>query len=119
MSGFLKSVFNVPDPSMIEKSGGRSLIDPIGASNPSMRRYTDPFNFIYKGSMEDYRTGLTPEEQAAEDRHKAAVAYGQSLGIQMKKGGKVKSKPKKKATGGYVRAADGIAKKGKTKGRFI
>ena len=33
----------------------------------------------------------------------------------MKKGGKVK----KMAGGGYVRAADGIVSKGKTKGRFV
>jgi hypothetical protein len=32
----------------------------------------------------------------------------------MKKGGKVK----KMASGGYVKAADGVAKKGKTKGRM-
>jgi hypothetical protein len=34
---------------------------------------------------------------------------------EMKKGGIVK----KKKLGGYVKAADGIAKKGKTKGRFV
>jgi len=35
----------------------------------------------------------------------------------MKKGGKVKTKCM--AGGGYVRAADGITKKGKTKGKFV
>lgn len=35
---------------------------------------------------------------------------------EMKKGGMVK---KKKKLGGYVKAADGIATKGKTKGRFV
>lgn len=115
MSSLLKSALGIPDPSMIEKSGGRSLIDPIGASNPSMRRYTDPFNLIYKGSMVDYRTGLTPDEQKAVDRHNAAVAYGNSIGIPMKRGGKVK----KMAKGGYVKSADGIAKRGKTKGRMV
>lgn len=29
------------------------------------------------------------------------------------------SKPKKMAAGGYVKAADGCAKRGKTKGRFV
>lgn len=29
------------------------------------------------------------------------------------------SKPKKMASGGYVKAADGCAKRGKTKGRFV
>ena len=29
------------------------------------------------------------------------------------------SKPKKMASGGYVKAADGCAQRGKTKGRFV
>jgi hypothetical protein len=46
-------------------------------------------------------TEMTPQEEAAMTK------------AGMKKGGKVKM-----ASGGYVKSADGVAKKGKTKGRM-
>jgi hypothetical protein len=46
----------------------------------------------------------------------AVQPVGFNAVAEMKKGGMVK---KKKKLGGYVKAADGIATKGKTKGRFV
>ena len=49
-------------------------------------------------------------------------AYGKSLRLTEEAPAEPKkaaSEPVKKAKGGYVRAADGIAQRGKTKGRMI
>jgi hypothetical protein len=71
------------------------------------------------------RGGEMKEDKAMEKRHVAAmkkagvpkkfVAEEQAEANSMKCGGKVK----KMASGGFVRAADGIAQKGKTKAKQI
>ena len=52
------------------------------------------------------------EAADAKMREKAAKAYEDSLTT-------TKTAPVKKAKGGYVRAADGIAQRGKTRGKII
>lgn len=114
MNNLFKAALGIPDPEVIGGSGGRALLDPVGAGTPSMRQYTDPFGLIYKGSMENYATGLTPEEQRKKDMLDRARALPENS-VGFKKGGKVK----KVAKGGAVGRGDGIARKGKTKGRMV
>ena len=118
MNNMFKSVLGIPDPSMIEKSGGKYLLDPIGTSNPSLRPYTDPLNLIYKGSTVDYNTGKTyqqvaEEEQKQKDYNQAKLDFARSMGY--KKGGAVKSKKASSAS----KRGDGIAQRGKTRGKMV
>ena len=56
------------------------------------------------------------EERLRELRDESGKAAEASRRASM---GTLKEKPVKKANGGYVKAADGCAQRGKTKGRFI
>lgn len=62
---------------------------------------------------------MIQEVQDEKDRAKAEAAYNASL-TSTEASPKKPSKPAKKmASGGYVRAADGCATKGKTKGTMV
>jgi len=61
------------------------------------------------------KSGKDVEKKGMKEGSKADMALDKKQMMGMKKGGGVK----KMATGGYVRAADGIASKGKTKAKQI
>ena len=61
---------------------------------------------------------MIQDVQDAKDREAAGKAYDASL-IHTQPSTKKKDETVKKAKGGYVRAADGCATKGKTKGTMI
>ena len=114
------------------------------AARGSLREYSQP---LLQGSSRELLgappkqlTGPTKAELVARDRAARAAAreaekeqfnrrgvdrfYESTFEGGMKKGGKAKAKPKKMASGGVARSsaskrADGIASKGKTKGRMI
>jgi hypothetical protein len=116
------------------KTGGRSLLDPIGSSNPQLQKYTDVAGLIHPVGGMDYKTGLTiAQKQSIEDEsNKQKSIYadynrqkllnakaGPSSNVStilptmssMKKGGSVKSSASSRG--------DGIAQRGKTKGRMV
>ena len=109
MNSLFKAALGVPDPTAIKQSGGRSLIDPIGSASPNMRQYTDPLQMIHPAGGVDYATGTT------ESQRKIDADYAEAkkrMGATFKTGGKVKASAASKR-------ADGIAQRGKTKGRFV
>lgn len=135
-----RAALGVPDLKATQQSGGRNLVDPIGTAVPEAQQYTDFAHIIHKPGGIDYQTGMNmAETEAAEDaeekRRRAAAAsakvqaagmaaksarQGISTVTPMKKGGKVKAKPTSKPkVSSASRRADGIASKGKTKGRMI
>ena len=84
-----------------------------------MKKYADGGK-----TMSDAEKQVMQDMQAMKDekdREKADKAYEQSLQhTQMSPKKPAKTMPVvKKAAGGYVKAADGCAKKGKTKGRMV
>ena len=63
--------------------------------------------------MEGHGKGAASKAKAIKSGKMSPAAYAKEDG--MKKGGCVK----KMATGGFVKSADGVAKKGKTKGKMV
>ena len=63
--------------------------------------------------MEGHGKGAAAKAKAIKSGKMSPAAYGKEHA--MKKGGCVK----KMATGGFVKSADGVAKKGKTKGKMV
>ena len=57
------------------------------------------------------------ERAAAAQQAQSDASYGALSGLGQKKGGRVKVK--KMVSGGYVRAADGCAQRGKTRGKVV
>ena len=135
-----KAALGVPDFKAMQQSGGRNLVDPIGTAVPEAQQYTDFAHIIHKPGGIDYQTGMNmAETQAAEDAEEkrrraaaasakvkaaglAAKAQRQSISTvtPMKKGGKVKAKSTSRPrVSSASRRGDGIASKGKTKGRMV
>jgi hypothetical protein len=94
----------------ILKSGALGLGPALMAKNPDMMRGFGLLGNLAANKMED-----------RDERKRQAAMMGMptpdAAAPAMKKGGKVKSK--KYAKGGYVKSADGICKKGHTKGKMI
>lgn len=61
-------------------------------------------------------SNVTPQDvQDAKRRAKESAAYGKALTTTEP----APKKPEKKAKGGYVKAADGCAQRGKTRGKMV
>ena len=103
MDPLLKAAVGIPDIQQAEQSGGRSLLDPIGSAKPEYQKYTDVANIIHPVGGMDYASGKTLQEEEDEKRKKER-GY--------KKGGAVKASH-------ASRRGDGIAQRGKTRGRMV
>lgn len=75
-----------------------------------------PADYVKGEKSEGHGAGAASKAKAIKSGALSPAKYGAEHA--MKKGG-MACGPKKMANGGYVRAADGIAKKGKTKGKMI
>jgi hypothetical protein len=94
------------------KKGGTAM-----ASKRVAKEVTKEMEYDYKSGKKSFRGSTAKKDAHAEKEGKIVakhLAYDKDKDA-MCGGGKVK----KMAAGGYVRAADGVAQRGKTKGRLV
>lgn len=83
-----------------KESGGRSLLDPHGAMDPSMRKVTDPLNIIWRAddtaAYFGKDAGKTKEDLKEEAEKRKNAKVRSSFAQKMRDGGEVKKAPSKK-----------------------